>query len=91
MNYPKKIDIALEKIKETTSTNDYSVSGTISPYYMNDLSLSRQFNTSFAAISLRFDVRNLFDEEYESVLSHPMPGRNYGLTIEITPRLGSRR
>ena len=23
MNYPKKIDIALEKIKETTSTNDY--------------------------------------------------------------------
>lgn len=75
----------------TTSTNDYSVSGTISPYYMNDLSLSRQFNTSFAAVSLRFDVRNLFDEEYESVLSHPMPGRNYGLTIEITPRLGSRR
>ena len=23
MNYPKKIDIALEKVKETTSTNDY--------------------------------------------------------------------
>ena len=23
MNYPKKIDIALEKLKETTSTNDY--------------------------------------------------------------------
>lgn len=25
MNYPKKIDIALEKVKETTSTNDYLV------------------------------------------------------------------
>ena len=23
MNYPKKIDIALEEVKETTSTNDY--------------------------------------------------------------------
>lgn len=26
MNYPKKIDIALEKVKETTSTNDYLAS-----------------------------------------------------------------
>jgi hypothetical protein len=31
-------------------------------------------------------VNNLFDEEYETELSRPMPGRNYGFSLEITPR-----
>ena len=38
-------------------------------------------------IAVGFKVNNLFDEEYETELSRPMPGRNYGFSLEITPRL----
>ena len=37
-------------------------------------------------IAVGFKVNNLFDEEYETELSRPMPGRNYGFSLEITPR-----
>ena len=36
-------------------------------------------------------VNNLFNEEYESVLSRPMPRLNYELFLDIRPRWGRRR
>ena len=42
-------------------------------------------------IAVGFKVNNLFDEEYVSVLSRPMPGRNFGLFIGITPRWDKKR
>ena len=35
---------------------------------------------------LKGSVNNLFDEEYLSVLSRPMPGINYEIFIGITPK-----
>ena len=57
----------------TTTDNSAMITGRIVPYFMNDLSVG-------------FKVNNLFDEEYETELSRPMPGRNYGFSLEITPR-----
>ncbi|MDR0954378.1 MAG: TonB-dependent receptor, partial [Rikenellaceae bacterium] len=58
----------------------------ISPYYMNDIALEYRPAARWADLSVKVAVNNLFDEEYESVLSRPMPGRNFGLFIQITPR-----
>lgn len=59
----------------------------VSPYYMSDISLERRIGAKWADLSLKVAVNNLFNEEYESVLSHPMAGRNFGFFIEIKPRL----
>lgn len=72
----------------TTSSNETQTkAGRVSPYYMSDVSLEKLFMTKVADISFKVTVNNLFDEEYESVLSHPMAGRNYGLFIEFRPKL----
>ena len=57
----------------------------LTPYYMNDVSLEKVFVAKFGELSLKFSVYNLFNEKYVSVLSRPMPGRNYGFFISITP------
>ncbi len=70
----------------TTSDNDMATRiGRVLPYIMNDMVLERRFALPDAGLALKLAVNNLFDEEYESVLNHPMPGRNFELFIEITP------
>ncbi|MCD7936218.1 MAG: TonB-dependent receptor plug domain-containing protein, partial [Tannerellaceae bacterium] len=70
----------------TTSSNETATRlGLLSAYYMNDVSLEKRIHTRWAGVSLKFTVNNLFNEEYESVLSHPMAGINYGFFLEITP------
>ena len=70
----------------TTSDNDMATRiGRVLPYFMNDIVLEKRFSTKPASISLKLAVNNLFNEEYESVLNRPMPGRNFEFFIEITP------
>lgn len=73
----------------TTSSNDLSITGSVAPYYMSDISLEKRFAWRWGGLSVRFDVNNLLGEEYETVLSHPMPGRNYAVYIGITPNFGA--
>ena len=70
----------------TTSSNSSGVIGRLSPYIMNDISLEKSLSTKWADLKFKLMVENLFDEEYESVLSHPMPGRNYTFTLSIKPK-----
>lgn len=72
----------------TTSSNDLRLSDPVMPYYMSDLSIERRIALRPIDISLRFDIHNLLDEEYETVLSHPMPRINFGFYIGITPKFG---
>ncbi len=74
----------------TTSSNDLTVTGSVAPYYMSDISLEKRFAWRWGGLSVRFDVNNLLGEEYETVLSHPMPGRNYAVYIGITPAFGAK-
>lgn len=69
----------------TTSSNEITEIGRVSPYYMSDVSLEKSFSFRWGGINLKVAVNNLFDEEYESVLSRPMPGRNFGFFVDFIP------
>lgn len=70
----------------TMSSNDISLSGKLPSYYMSNITLERILDFSFAEISLKGTVNNLFDEDYLSVLSRPMPGINFELFIGVKPK-----
>lgn len=72
----------------TMSSNDITLTGSLPAYFMNDASLSRSITLRKADLLVRCCVYNLFDEEYVSVLAHPMPGRHFELFVSITPKFG---
>jgi len=70
----------------TTSDNEIKTKiGRVLPYFMNDIVLEKRFMTKPAEFSLKLAVNNIFNEEYESVLNRPMPGRNFEFFIEVRP------
>ena len=71
----------------TMSSNDLSLTGKLPPYFMSNISLERTVSLKWADLSLKGAVNNLFNEEYLSVLSRPMPGINFEIFIGITPKL----
>ena len=74
----------------TMSSNDISLSGNLPPYYMSNITLEKRFSLTWADLSLKGAVNNLFDEEYLSVLSRPMPGINFEFFFGITPKWGKK-
>ena len=72
----------------TMSSNDIMLTGKLPEYFMNNLSLEKGFSTLWADLTLKGSVNNLFDEEYMSVLSRPMPGINFEIFLGITPKWG---
>ena len=70
----------------TMSSNDLSLTGKLPPYFMSNISLERTISLKWADLSLKGAVNNLFNEEYLSVLSRPMPGINFEFFIGITPK-----
>lgn len=74
----------------TMSSNDLGVLGRVKPYFMSDLSIEKSLECKWASFSLKGCVYNLLNEEYESVLSRPMPRLNVSFFIGITPKFGKR-
>ena len=72
----------------TMSSNDISLTGKLPQYFMSNITLEKGFSFKFADLSLKGTVNNLFDEEYLSVLSRPMPGINFEIFVGITPKWG---
>ncbi len=70
----------------TMSSNDLTLSGSLPPYFMNNLSLEKILNFRWAELSLKGTINNLFNEEYLSVLARPMPGINFEVFIGIRPK-----
>lgn len=70
----------------TMSSNDISLTGKLPPYFMSNITLEKGLSFKWADISLKGIVNNLFDEEYLSVLSRPMPGINFEIFVGITPK-----
>jgi iron complex outermembrane receptor protein len=70
------------------SSNDIMLTGKLPEYFMNNISLEKRFSSSWADFSLKGSINNLFDEEYLSVLSRPMPGINFEIFLGITPKWG---
>ena len=57
---------------------------------MNNIELEKQFSFRWAELSLKGAINNLFNEEYVSVLSHPMSGINFEIFVGICPKWGSK-
>ena len=74
----------------TMSSNDISLSGKLPPYFMNNLSLEKSLTLRWADLAIQGTINNLFNEEYLSVLSHPMPGINFEIFLSIRPKWGKR-
>ena len=70
----------------TMSSNDISLTGKLPQYFMSNVTLEKGLSYKWAELSLKAAVNNLFNEEYLSVLSRPMPGINFEIFIGITPK-----
>ena len=53
---------------------------------MGKLSLEKIVSLKWADLSFKGAINNLFNEEYLSVLSRPMPGINFEIFVGITPK-----
>lgn len=71
----------------TTTSNEVSyITGRLKPYYMNDVSLEKTFQWRRVHASVKGVVNNLLGSEYVTVLSRPMPGRNFEIFLEVRPQ-----
>lgn len=70
----------------TMTSNDNTITGSLPTYFMNNLILEKHISTRPLDLNLKLAVNNLFNEDYVSVLSRPMPGINYEFFITLTPR-----
>ncbi len=71
----------------TTTSNEVSlITGRLLPYYMNNVSLEKQFLWRRLPTKIKAVVNNLLGSEYITVLSRPMPGRNFEIFVEIKPQ-----
>jgi len=74
--------------RHTMSSNDLTLTGHLPEYFMNNVSIEKAIRLKPVDLSLKFAVNNLFNEDYLSVLSRPMPGINFEFFISITPKFG---
>ena len=68
------------------TSNEKTVSGSVPPYFMNDISIGKKLDFRRVGLSVLLNIDNLFNERYVTVLSRPMPGINYEIYIGITPK-----
>ena len=74
----------------TMSSNDISLTGKLPQYFMSNISLEKIVSLKCADLSIKGAINNLFNEEYLSVLSRPMPGINFEIFVGITPKWGRK-
>ncbi len=65
----------------TTSNDKTSKLDVLYPYFMNNLYFGKEIRLSRNKLDIELKILNLFNEEYRTVLQHPMPRRNYSLLI----------
>ena len=67
------------------STAQNTAASQLSPYADQGITLSHTFDTRHGSLTVKAQVLNLFDVQYEVVRNYPMMGRNYrlGLTARL--------
>lgn len=69
----------------TTTSNEVNyITGRIMPYYMNDASLEKIFTVRNCGVSVKGVVNNLLSNEWQTVLSRPLPRRNYEIFVTLS-------
>lgn len=67
----------------TMSSNEHTLTGHLPPYFMNNISLGKTLAIKSIGLDFKLAVNNLFNEDYLSVLSRPMPGINFEFFVGI--------
>lgn len=75
----------------TMSSNDYTLTGHLPDYFMSNVSLEKGLSFKPLDMQLKLAVNNLFNEDYMSVLSRPMPGINFEFFIGIIPKFRKKK
>jgi len=53
-------------------------------YNLSNIIFGKNIHIKHFALSLQMDINNLFNLDYQSLASRPMPGINYAFTIKLT-------
>ena len=75
----------------TMSSNDYTLTGHLPDYFMSNVSLEKGLSFKPLDMQLKLGVNNLFNVDYMSGLSRPMPGINFEFFIGITPKFRKKK
>lgn len=70
----------------TMTSNDISLSGQLEAYFMSNAAIEKRFPLRRGVLSVKLAVNNLFDADYVTVLSRPMPGINGEIFVGYTFR-----
>jgi outer membrane cobalamin receptor len=89
-SYSERFTLSSNQVGETDDSEDIGAGISTSrmnwyyPYFMNKLTIGKDFHFKKYQLGLDFKINNLFDEEYRSVLGRYMPGRNYELILKFS-------
>lgn len=69
----------------TMTSNDETISGSLPRYFMSNISIERRIPLKAMQLTAKLAINNLFDADYQTIMSHPMPGTNFEffLSVEI--------
>lgn len=67
----------------TMTSNDPDPLGSVPPYFVANASLQKSFDLHTLQFVAKLAVNNIFDSDYISVMSHPMPGANAELFLTL--------
>ena len=68
----------------TMTSNEESISGSLPRYFMSNLSVERRIPLHAFRLSAKLAVNNLFNADYQTIMSHPMPGINFEFFLSVT-------
>lgn len=77
------VAISGHAIGKRWASNEHIEDTDIDGYMECGLTFWRSFHIGRPVAEVRFDIKNLFDKQYEIVRSYPMPGRSWQLMLKI--------
>ena len=66
-------------LRYTTETNDRG----LQPYFVVDLTCGITYGNQFFDGGIKFSVKNLFNENYETMVGYPMPLRSFLIELSL--------
>lgn len=83
-NSSVKYDLEYIGKRFTTSNNaETPYERVLNPYWLSKISVEQRIDAAPWQLNLKLTVENLLNEDYQSILWRPMPGRFYSFTIAV--------
>lgn len=68
----------------TMTSNENVISGSLPKYFMSNVAVERRVPLKITDLSVKVAVNNLFNADYQTIMSHPMPGINFEIFLSVT-------